>query len=277
MDGNEELMKEMSELVDMITPTESAPVEEPTPVVEESAPAPEAAPVESAPAESAPVEAPAPAQQESLVPEESETEALRRQNERLLQTINELTNNMQTAPTPVRRVQEQKAQEAVEKPKVELTEEQFADIMSDPAKFASFISERLADVEARAMQALNSVVENVLPSRVGSIVQGEVAAQRVAEAKARKFFAQNPDLAPHAPFVAQRHLEVIQQNPSISEEDALKEAARISRQLLGKEEPKKKLVDANPVKPAFVDTTGVRPAPAPNMSEIQKEMLDLLS
>ena len=276
---------QVSEPVAEAQPIEERPIVEQAPLAEQETPAEQDQPV---------VQEPVVPQSEVQNEAPSDIELLRQQNERLLQTINELTQRVMVPQVPQTQQMQQQQQVVQAQPevqrapefKVNVNEDEFTDIMSSPEKFNAFFT-TLQNNIANAMReeqknALTNMMDIAIPQRLSGLVSGEVRQQRVAAERAQAFVAANPDLAPYIAFVAQRHLEIVQQNPGIPDDVSLREAARISRQLLGLREPTQeqgtspKVIDANPQKPAFAGRPGPRPPAGPQMTEVQKEIHDLL-
>ena len=294
--------EEVSDMLDGFFPSEEPPEETPpveTPPVDippeeppvetppEETP-PEEVPPEEPPVETPPVEEP-PAEEEEETPEQ-ELERLRRQNELLIQRVEEQAGG----PTPPPVVEKPPIAPPVTVPPVvppvvtpptEVEEIDFIkgrsleELIDDPKGLNKLLNEVFKEGVKRggATPNIEPVVERILNSLPG-IVQVQVTQQNAIRELVTDFYKNNEDLVGVRRTVAAFANEVHSEHPDWKTADVFNEAGVRARKALGmRERAIRQPSGTPPARPAFARARGARRGGEEKPTGMAKEIEDLIA
>lgn len=201
--------------------------------------------------------------------EPSEIDQIRKQNEMLLQRIEELSGKIMS-PAPQAEVKE--AENLTKEDMLDIIgDEDIDDILASKELFNAAIGKAVRIAEERAMQK----VLLSIPQIVMKQTQQQMAIQKATE----EFYVENADLVPVKKTVAAVANEIYSTNPQLTIAEIFEKSAEKTREILGLRKQANRLINEQGRTPELVQKTqGKRDrAKAPSMDKLQQELEDLLN
>lgn len=217
-----------------------------------------------------------PAQTASSVDED--IESLRQQVVSLTSQLAEANDKLMSAPNPVPSLPEGvKLPPAGQVTTVgfieNMSEEDYADLISSPAKFNELLN-KVATVAYTA--AVNAAQENIM-RQIPNIVNTSAQQQAYIQSITTEFYKENADLLNYKSTVAMAIQQVCNEEPNIPIKEALAKAAERTRQVLRIRPESRRRMPAQPAGNSVSGSGVDRLSSAPQMSEQQRQIMELLS
>ena len=167
--------------------------------------------------------------------EDSELAQLRKQNEKLQQQLNEVSQKVPQGQ-PQQGDSKEGGQEETSSLDA-LKEYSFDNIVESEETFWKFVNDLITQVQTKT--------EEQTMRKIPQVVQTTAQEQMNLREKANAFYSNNPDLAHSKPFVANIVNQVYSEHPDWSFDDMLSEAADRARDALGLEKQAKQSENQN--------------------------------
>lgn len=200
---------------------------------------------------------------------QDEIALIKKQNEMLLQRIEELSGKVMNPEQP--KQQEEQSQQAGPVVIDVVGDDDIDDIVSSKELFNAAISKAIMAAEERAVQKILVSIPN--------IVMKQTQQQAMIKQATDDFYKENPDLEPVKKTVAAVASEIYSTNPQLSITDIFKQSAEKTREILGIRKQAMRVVNEQGRSPELVKKTQgnrVKTKPA-GLDKMQQELADLLN
>lgn len=201
-------------------------------------------------------------------PKEDEITSIRKQNEMLLQRIEELSGKiMEPAKQPEQQQQDQTKSDIIDI----VGEDDLDDILASKELFNAAITKAMIVAEERAIQ-------KILVS-IPHIVSKHTQQQLMIKQATDEFYRDNPDLEPVKKTVAAVANEIYSTNPQLSVVEIFQKSAEKTREILGLRKQALRTVNEQGRTPELVRRPqgGREKTKVPSIDKMQQELSDLLN
>ena len=201
--------------------------------------------------------------------QDDEITLIKKQNEILMQRIEELSGKIME---PVKPVEETKQPDETKFSIVDIIgDDDIDDVLASKELFNAAISRAMRIAEVNAIQKVLVSIPN--------IVMRQTQQQMMIKQATDEFYRDNPDLEPVKKTVAAVANEIYSTNPQLSVVEIFQKSAEKTREILGLRKQATKLVNEQGRMPELVKRTqGNREKQkVPSMDKMQQELADLLN